>query len=153
MPRTRVGLISDTHGLLRPEAMAFLQGADRIVHAGDIGSEEILEQLEAIAPVTVVRGNNDTQAWAESIPLTATLAVSKTQILVVHDLKTLTSLPPQTRVVVCGHSHKPQIERHDEVLFVNPGSAGRRRFKLPIAVGELIVESDGQIEARIRELG
>lgn len=149
----RIGLISDTHGLLRPEALAFLQGADQIIHAGDIGNAEILQQLGAIAPVTVVRGNNDTQPWAESIPLTATLAVSKAQILVIHDLKTLTSVPPHTRVVVSGHSHKPQIEQRGEVLFVNPGSAGRRRFKLPIAVGELIVDPDGRIEARIRELG
>lgn len=149
----RIGLISDTHGLLRPEALAFLQGADQIIHAGDIGNAEILQQLGAIAPVTVVRGNNDTQPWAESIPLTATLAVSKVQILVIHDLKTLSSVPPRTRVVVSGHSHKPQIEQRGEVLFVNPGSAGRRRFKLPIAVGELIVDPEGRIEARIRELG
>lgn len=151
MARARVGLISDTHGLLRPEALAFLQGANQIIHAGDIGDAELLDRLAAIAPVTVVRGNNDTESWAEHIPLTQRLVVADVHILVVHDLKTLSAVPLQVRVVVSGHSHKPLIERRGEVLFVNPGSAGRRRFKLPIAVGELIIDS-GQIEPRIHEV-
>ena len=151
MARARVGLISDTHGLLRPEALAFLQGANQIIHAGDIGDAELLDRLAAIAPVTVVRGNNDTESWAEQIPLTQTLEVADVHILVVHDLKTLSAVPLQVRVVVSGHSHKPLIERRGDVLFVNPGSAGRRRFKLPIAVGELIIDA-GQIEPRIHEL-
>ena len=151
MARARVGLISDTHGLLRPEALAFLQGANQIIHAGDIGDAELLDRLAAIAPVTVVRGNNDTESWAEHIPLTQTLVVADVHILVVHDLKTLSAVPLQVRVVVSGHSHKPLIERRGDVLFVNPGSAGRRRFKLPIAVGELIIDS-GQIEPRIHEV-
>lgn len=151
MARARVGLISDTHGLLRPEALAFLQGANQIIHAGDIGDGELLDRLAAIAPVTVVRGNNDTESWAEHIPLTQRLVVADVHILVVHDLKTLSAVPLQVRVVVSGHSHKPLIERRGDVLFVNPGSAGRRRFKLPIAVGELIIDA-GQIEPRIHEL-
>ncbi len=149
MARARVGLISDTHGLLRPEALAFLRGANQIIHAGDIGDAELLDRLAAIAPVTVVRGNNDTESWAEHIPLTQRLVVADVHILVVHDLKTLSAVPLQVRVVVSGHSHKPLIERRGDVLFVNPGSAGRRRFKLPIA--ELIIDS-GQIEPRIHEL-
>ena len=151
MARARVGLISDTHGLWRPQALAFLQGANQIIHAGDIGDAELLDRLAAIAPVTVVRGNNDTESWAEHIPMTQTLVVADVHILVVHDLKTLSAVPLQVRVVVSGHSHKPLIERRGDVLFVNPGSAGRRRFKLPIAVGELIIDA-GQIEPRIHEL-
>ncbi len=146
----RIGLISDTHGLLRPEALAFLAGSDRIVHGGDIGNPEILERLAAIAPLTVVRGNNDTAAWAGTIPETACLAVGGVGILVIHDLKELAGDPAAdgVRVVVSGHSHKPACVERGGVLYVNPGSAGRRRFSLPIAAGELLVE-DGRVEARL----
>jgi uncharacterized protein len=152
MKRVRIGLISDTHGLLRPEAVAFLQGSAHIIHAGDIGSAEILEALGQIAPVIVVRGNNDTQDWADDIPLMQSIVIAKTHILVIHDLKTLQSWPTEVRIIVSGHSHKPQIEERDGVMFVNPGSAGRRRFKLPIAVGEIVIDPDGTIHPRIREL-
>jgi putative phosphoesterase len=147
---TRVGLISDTHGLLRPEALDFLAGCDHIVHGGDIGGPDILERLGAIAPLTVVRGNNDTAVWARSIPETARLDLDGVGLYVIHDLKALAIDPREhgVRVVVSGHSHKPAHLERDGVLYVNPGSAGRRRFTLPIAVGELLIDA-GQVRARL----
>jgi putative phosphoesterase len=135
----RVGVISDTHGLLRPEALAFLRGSDFIVHAGDIGDAEVIKALRALAPVTVVRGNNDTSAWAEGIAETELLQVGEVFIYVLHNLAELDLDPVAAgfQVVVSGHSHHPLVERRDGVLYVNPGSAGPRRFKLPIAVAEL----------------
>jgi putative phosphoesterase len=146
----RIGLISDTHGLLRPEALDFLAGSDHIVHGGDIGGPEILERLAAIAPLTVVRGNNDTAAWARPIPGSARLELGGVAIYVIHDLKELDIDPGAAgvRVVVSGHSHKPACVERGGVLYVNPGSAGRRRFSLPIAAGELLV-GDGRVEARL----
>ncbi|MDR6424666.1 putative phosphoesterase [Variovorax paradoxus] len=149
---TRVGLISDTHGLLRPEAVAALQGSDFIVHGGDIGDAGILEALAAIAPLTVVRGNNDREPWAERIPETALLNAGGVLVHAIHDLSRLAAAPAGVRVVVSGHSHKPKIEERGGVLYVNPGSAGPRRFKLPIAMAELIVDGDA-VSARIIELG
>jgi putative phosphoesterase len=129
----RVGLISDTHGLLRPEALAFLAGADHIVHGGDIGGPDILERLAAIAPLTVVRGNNDTAPWARMIPATARIDFGPVALYAIHDLKELDIDPRAAgvRVVVSGHSHRPACREHGGVLYVNPGSAGRRRFSLP----------------------
>ena len=146
----RIGLISDTHGLLRPEALDFLAGSDHIVHGGDIGSPDILERLAAIAPLTVVRGNNDTAAWAKAIPEAARLELGGVPVYVIHDIKELDIDPASAglRVVVSGHSHKPACFERGGVLYVNPGSAGRRRFTLPIAAGELLVE-DGQVRARL----
>jgi putative phosphoesterase len=137
----RVGLISDTHGLLRPEARAFLQGSDYIVHGGDICDPRILEELAAIAPVTAVRGNNDKGSWAERLRETEFLQVGEVFVYVLHDLAQIDIDPSAAgvRVVVSGHSHKPLVNERDGVLYVNPGSAGPRRFKLPIAVGELVV--------------
>ena len=146
----RVGLISDTHGLLRPEAIKFLRGADHIIHAGDIGAPEILEEPKALAPVTAVRGNNDTGRWARAVPLTADLALSGVSIHVLHELDNLRKTT-KARVVIYGHSHKPLIKENDGVLYVNPGSAGPRRFTLPMAVGELKIER-GAVRARIKEL-
>ncbi|MBT2333801.1 metallophosphoesterase family protein [Variovorax paradoxus] len=150
----RVGLISDTHGLLRPQAVAALQGSDFIVHGGDIGDAGILEALRAIAPLTVVRGNNDREPWAAHIAETAFLKVGGVLVHAIHDLSQLAVDPAGAgvRVVVSGHSHKPKIEEREGVLYVNPGSAGPRRFKLPIAVAELIVDGDA-VTARIIELG
>jgi len=148
----RVGLISDTHGLLRPEAVAALQGSDFIVHGGDIGDAGILEALAAIAPLTVVRGNNDREPWAARIPETALLKAGGVLVHAIHDLSQLAAAPAGARVVVSGHSHKPKIEERGGVLYVNPGSAGPRRFKLPIAVAELIVDGDA-VSARVIELG
>jgi hypothetical protein len=149
----RIGLISDTHGLLRPEALDFLAGSDHIVHGGDIGGPDILERLAAIAPLTVVRGNNDSAAWARPIPATARLEIGAIAIYVIHDVKELDIDPDAAgvRVVVSGHSHKPARTERGGVLYVNPGSAGRRRFSLPIAAGELLVE-DGRVEARLVDL-
>jgi putative phosphoesterase len=149
----RIGLISDTHGLLRPEALEFLAGSDHIVHGGDIGDPGILERLAAVAPLTVVRGNNDTAAWATPIPLTARLEAGGVSIFAIHDIKELDIDPRAAgvRVVVSGHSHRPASALRGGVLYVNPGSAGRRRFSLPIAAGELLIE-DGQVEVRLATL-
>ena len=146
----RVGLISDTHGLLRPEALDFLRGSDHIIHAGDITGPEILPPLAAIAPLTVVRGNNDRGAWARELPETAILRLGQVAIYVIHDLKELPLDPAGAgmRVVVSGHSHKPLCSERGGVLYVNPGSAGRRRFTLPISVGELLVDG-GDVKVRL----
>ena len=140
----RVGLISDTHGLLRPEALAFLAGCDLIVHGGDIGNAAILERLAEIAPLTTVRGNNDREAWARAIPVTASLAVGNVTLYAIHDLKELDIAPAAAgvRVVVSGHSHRPSSALRGGVLYINPGSAGRRRFSLPVTAAELIIEGD-----------
>jgi putative phosphoesterase len=150
---TRLGIISDTHGLLRPEAAAFLSGCDRILHGGDIGSAEVLAQLAAIAPTTAVRGNNDKGAWADDIPTTEFFEFGGIYVYAIHDLVELDIDPCAAgiQVVVSGHSHKPQIEKRDGVVFINPGSAGPRRFQLPIAVAELFVQN-GAISSRIVEL-
>ena len=148
-----VGVLSDTHGLLRPEALAFLRGADHIVHAGDIGDAGVLEALRHIAPVTAVRGNNDFGAWAEKIAETELVKISGVSIYVLHDLKQLGPDPVAERfhVVVSGHSHQPRIDERDGVLYVNPGSCGPRRFKLPISLGELRI-SGKSVKAKLVEL-
>jgi len=150
----RVGLISDTHGLLRPEAKAFLEGCDRIIHGGDIGNPDILEQLAALAPLTVVRGNNDHGGWAEDLAETQLVQIDEVLICVIHDLAQLDIDPRavRVRVVVSGHSHVPSITERDGVLYVNPGSAGPRRFKLPIAAGELTITGNA-ISANIVRFG
>ena len=149
----RVGVISDTHGLLRPEAVQALQGVGLIVHAGDIGSPEILERLREIAPIVAVRGNNDHGPWADAIAETARLRVDDVDIFVVHDVAETRRTPPPAgcRVVVAGHSHKPGVVERDGILWVNPGSAGPRRFRLPIAVAELDIAGT-HVRARIVEL-
>ncbi len=138
----RIGIISDTHGLLRPEALVALQGVDQIVHAGDVGRQEILSALREIAPLCVVRGNVDVEAWSSALPETETLIVGRTRIHVLHDLATLAVDPVAERidVVIYGHSHQPTVERRGPVLYLNPGSAGPRRFSLPITVAMLTVE-------------
>lgn len=132
----RIGLVSDTHDLLRPEVLEYLRGSDHIVHGGDICGDAVLQALRALAPVTAVRGNNDHGAWASALPEQVTVRFGDIAIHVVHDLKELV-LPAGARVVVTGHSHKPKVEERGGVLYVNPGSAGPRRFKLPISAGEL----------------
>jgi putative phosphoesterase len=149
----RIGLISDTHGLLRPEALDFLRASDHIVHAGDIGSESILEALRALAPLTVVRGNTDHEPWTARISETDLVQIGETSLYVIHDLAQL-DLDPRAagiQAVIYGHTHKPLVEDRNGVLYVNPGAAGPRRFKLPISVGELIVEG-GAVTARLVEL-
>jgi hypothetical protein len=146
----RLGIISDTHGLLRPEAVIVLRGCDHIIHGGDIGNSEILAQLSAIAPTTAVRGNNDKGGWAEALSDTEIFQFSGISVYVIHDLSQLDIDPAAAgiRVVVSGHSHKPRIDQRDGIFFINPGSAGPRRFKLPISVAELLVEG-GAISSRI----
>lgn len=152
MPSTcRIGLISDTHGLLRPAALDFLRGADHIVHGGDIGGPDILETLAALAPLTAVRGNNDREPWAAALPLQVDLEFGGVKIHVLHDIADLPAPAPAVRVVVAGHSHKPRVQEQGGILYVNPGSAGRRRFSLPIALGELCIRN-GEVTARIVEL-
>jgi len=149
----RVGVISDTHGLLRPQAAAFLRGSDFLVHGGDIGHADILKNLAFLAPVTAVRGNNDKGVWAQALAQTEVLQVEGILIYIIHNIAEL-DLDPKAagfHVVVSGHSHKPSVEERDGVLYVNPGSAGPRRFKLPVAVAELAV-SGSSIRARIVEL-
>jgi len=139
---TQVGVISDTHGLLRPEAAAALHGVDFIVHAGDIGSPEVLSLLGEIAPVTAVRGNNDRGPWADKLPLTAILGVESSFLYVLHEIGSL-NLDPEAagfQAVITGHSHKPSAEVRRGVLFLNPGSAGPRRFSLPVAVARIEVQ-------------
>lgn len=147
----RIGLLSDTHGLLRPEAQAFLRAADRIIHAGDVCDPGILEVLAAMAPLTAVRGNCDRGSWASGLKETELLESGGIRILIVHDLASLRGVPPGIRVVVSGHSHQPRVEEREGVLFVNPGSAGPRRFKLPVSAGELGI-TDGTVRARTIEL-
>jgi putative phosphoesterase len=136
-----VGVISDTHGLLRPEALAALDGVEFIIHAGDIGDHQILTRLAAIAPVTAVRGNVDQETWARRIPVSNVLEVGETTIYVLHNLQELDLNPKAAgfAAVISGHTHQPKQEMREGVLYFNPGSAGPRRFKLPVTVGRLSV--------------
>jgi putative phosphoesterase len=148
-----IGVTSDTHGLLRPEALKALRGAQYIIHAGDVGAPEILEELSAIAPLTAVRGNVDQGAWALTLAESEVLEVGGISIYVLHDLAELKLKAKAAgfAVVVSGHSHIPKQEIRDGVLYFNPGSAGPRRFKLPVSVGSLIVE-DGKVRGKIMNL-
>ena len=137
---TRVGVISDTHGLLRPEAVEALRGSDFIVHAGDVGSADVLPALRGLAPVTAVRGNVDTGAWAHALPLTAELEVEGVSVLVYHGHLGLEASTRDYQAVVSGHSHRPGIETRASVLYLNPGSAGRKRFRLPVSLARLTVD-------------
>jgi putative phosphoesterase len=150
---SRIGVISDTHGLLRPSALRALAGADLIVHAGDVGGPEVLEALRALAPVVAVRGNNDRGAWAAALAETEVVESDGRSLYVLHDLKAL-DLDPRAAgfaAVIAGHSHQPRIDRRDGVLYLNPGSAGPRRFRLPIALAWLDVGAVG-VEAEIVRL-
>jgi hypothetical protein len=148
-----IGVISDTHGLLRPEAIDALRGSDLIFHAGDVGEKEILEVLAQIAPVTAVRGNVDTAPWTVALPKTQALEVGGVSIYMVHNIGELDLSPKAAgfRVVVYGHSHQPKIEEKNGVLFFNPGSAGPRRFTKPVSVGRLKIEG-GEVQAEIIKL-
>jgi len=148
-----IGVISDTHGLLRPEAVEALRGVDLILHAGDVGSPEVLESLKGIAPVVAVRGNNDKGAWAEDLPSWEVAEVGVVFIYMIHDVKEIDLSPAAAgfQVVVSGHSHKPSVEERKGVLYVNPGSAGPRRFKLPISVARLTVSGEA-VSAEVVEL-
>jgi putative phosphoesterase len=149
----RVGLISDTHGLVRLQALDALNGVDLIIHAGDIGAPEVIDALKRIAPVVAIKGNNDREGWAKSLPDMKLVKTTDVKLFIIHNVKEL-NFDPAARgiqVVISGHSHKPSVGNRDGVLYVNPGSAGPRRFKLPIAVGKLQVEGM-QVRAEIIEL-
>ena len=148
-----IGVISDTHGLLRPQALAALQGSELILHAGDIGSAEVLQALARIAPLAAIRGNNDTESWAQATPETRTVEAGGKRFYLLHDLKTLDIDPVAAGidVVIAGHSHKPLAETRDGVLYLNPGSAGPRRWRLPITLSRLRIVA-GQIEHELVQL-
>ncbi len=139
---TRVGVISDTHGLVRPEALEFLRGCTSIIHCGDICNPEVLAALAVIAPVSAVRGNNDTGPWAQRLPETELIRCGEVFVYAIHDLSHLDLDPVAAgvSVVLSGHSHKPHLESRNGVVFMNPGSAGPRRFKLPVSIAELVIE-------------
>jgi uncharacterized protein len=151
--RIVIGVISDTHGLLRPEAVVALRGSGHIIHAGDVGKPEILDMLREIAPVSAVRGNIDTDAWARKLPETEAVEFGGKAVYILHDLAKLDLKPHAAgfNAVIFGHSHVPKQEMRDGVLYFNPGSAGPRRFKLPITVGRLVLNGDG-IRAEIVEI-
>lgn len=150
----RIGLVSDTHGLLRPEALDWLRGCDHILHAGDIGDAAILDALRALAPLDAVRGNNDRGDWAAALPETLTLALDGVRLHLLHDLAELAIDPAaqSVQVVVSGHSHKPLVQQRGGVLYLNPGSAGPRRFKLPVSAGELRIDPSGACTVRTVDL-
>jgi putative phosphoesterase len=148
-----IGVISDTHGLLRPEALAALQGSDYIIHAGDLGDAQILSELAAIAPVTAVRGNVDHGAWAQELPATNVLEIGEVSIYVLHRIQDLDLKPEAAKfaAVVYGHTHVAKQEWKNDVLYFNPGSAGPRRFKMPVSVGRLLL-TKGKLESEIVKL-
>ena len=150
---TRVGLISDTHGLLRPQALEFLQGSDLIIHCGDVCDSGVIRELSRIAPVSAVRGNNDQGAWAEALPESQIIRIGEVFAYVIHDLADIDIDPAAAgvAVVLSGHSHKPSVVCRNGVTYVNPGSAGPRRFSLPICAAELMIEGSSVIP-RIVEL-
>ena len=148
-----VGVISDTHGLLRPEAVELLRGSERIIHAGDIGAPEIIPELEKIAPVTAIRGNVDTQEWAGRFPETEVVELAGLYLYIIHDANALDLNPKAAgfAAVISGHSHKPKQEVKDGVLYFNPGSAGPRRFTLPISLGRLTIDG-GHLSGEIFQI-
>jgi hypothetical protein len=148
-----VGVISDTHGLVRPQAVDALLGVEVILHASDVGNAQVLEALNGIAPVVAVRGNNDKGEWAEALPVWEVVEVGSVSLYMLHDLKEIDISPAGAgfRVVVSGHSHKPSVEERRGVLYVNPGSAGPRRFSLPVSVARLRIVGEA-VSARVIEL-
>lgn len=153
MRSSRVGVISDTHGLMRPEAIEYLRGSDVIVHAGDIGKPDIMTALAALAPVHAIRGNVDRGEWARAYPERERVTIAGTSLYLIHDVNTL-EIDPQVegiRVVVSGHSHRPSAETRDGILFFNPGSAGPRRFRLPISLGRLWIDG-GDVHHELEEI-
>ena len=151
--RVRVGIISDTHGLLRPAVLPIFKDVEMIIHAGDIGSQDVLDSLGSVAPVIAVRGNNDTERWAKKVPQTAVAQVAGARLYVLHDLKELSIKISEKgfAAVISWHSHRPVIDERDGVLYVNPGSAGPRRFKLPISVALLAVHN-GKVQAELIQI-
>jgi len=153
MAKHLIGVISDTHGLLRPEAIELLAGVELILHAGDVGDPQVLEDLRSVAPAVAVRGNVDKGAWADALPLYELIEVGSVSVYMLHDVKEIDLVPAAVgfRVVVSGHTHQPSVKTSKGVLYLNPGSAGRRRFKLPVSIAYLTVSGDN-VDARIVEL-
>jgi uncharacterized protein len=148
----KIGLIADTHGLMRPEALAALKGSEIIIHAGDIGKAEVIEALKTVAPVIAIRGNNDRDSWAKQIPDLLDLEINGARIYVIHNVNEMDSASASGfQALVSGHSHKPSLVTKDGVLFINPGSAGPRRFKLPITVARIRLRG-GKVRAKIIDL-
>jgi putative phosphoesterase len=149
----RIGVLSDTHGLLRPEVLSLLQGSDHILHLGDVGDPEILGQLSKIAPVTAIRGNIDTHGPCAQLPETEVVTLANRDFYLLHNLQQL-DLDPKAAgfsAVLYGHSHKPAIEWKKGILYLNPGSCGPRRFQLPITCAKITINENGQLEAAILE--
>jgi putative phosphoesterase len=150
----RIGVVSDTHGLLRPELLPLLKGSGHILHIGDVGDPEILAALTRIAPITAIRGNIDTHGSCAQLPATEVVTLAGHNFYLLHDVNQLDLDPAAAgfAAVLYGHSHKPEIRRHKGVLYFNPGSCGPRRFQLPITCGQITIEENGQIEAKILNL-
>ena len=148
-----IGVISDTHGLIRPEALTALKGVELIIHGGDVGKVEVLQSLSTIAPVCAIRGNNDRGAWAQKLPDRLHLQINSAKIQVIHNVHELDGNPQGegTDAVISGHSHKPDIVTRDGVQFINPGSAGPRRFKLPVTIARLEIRR-GTVQSEIEKL-
>lgn len=153
MGQHRLGIIADTHGLLRPEAVETLRGVERILHAGDVGKPEILKRLSEVAPVTAVRGNVDTGRWARELPHTQVIEVGSVTLYMIHILQELDLNPAAAgfQAVISGHSHQPSVQWKEGVLYLNPGSAGPRRFKLPVSVAILVIDGE-TLEPKLMEL-
>ena len=146
MSSVKIGLVSDTHGLLRNQVKQLLQGCDLIIHAGDIGNPQVLQELDHIAPTTAVRGNVDVGPWVNSLKITERLNVDKWSIVVVHNINDLNPLTEQVDLVIFGHSHRFTEEKRDGIFFANPGSAGPRRFTLPITMAILTLDDKATVE-------
>ncbi len=148
-----IGVIADTHGLVRPEVVEILKGSELIIHAGDIGGPEVIDALRGVAPVVAVRGNNDTTAWAKAFPVNSIVEHDTHRLYVIHELSKLTVNPKEKQfsAVISGHSHRPVVECREGVLFLNPGSAGPRRFSLPISLAKLFSTRDG-LKAELVEI-
>ncbi len=149
----RIGVISDTHGLLRPQALQALAGAQHLIHAGDVGGPEVLERLRTLAPVTAVRGNNDAGEWAAALPAAVTFELEGVRLHLLHDVAELALAPAEMgiRAVIAGHSHRPAMRESGGVLYLNPGSAGPRRFSLPVSVAWLEIDN-ATLQARLIDL-
>ena len=150
----RIGILSDTHSLLRPEVLPLLQGSDHILHLGDVGDPEILGKLSKLAPVTAIRGNIDTHGPCAKLPETEVVTLAGLDFYLLHNIQAIDLDPAAAgfAAVLYGHSHKPEIRRHKGVLYFNPGSCGPRRFQLPITCGQITIDENGQIEAKILNL-
>jgi putative phosphoesterase len=150
----KIGVVSDTHGLLRPEVLPLLQGSEHILHLGDVGDPEILGKLAAIAPVTAIRGNIDTQGPCAQLPATEVVTLFEKDFYLLHNIQALDLDPTAAgfAAVLYGHSHKPEIRRHKGILYMNPGSCGPRRFELPITCGQIVIDENGQLEPKILQL-